>query len=113
MKLGSAACLSSAMGIDLLRLNEYWRFYPIIGQIGIIMAKRKIFPDADAALEGVLFDGMTIMSGGFGLSGNPEHLIAGLLRNGVKELTVISNNCGADGDRKSVVWGKSVSVRVE
>src|SRR3546814_6927203 len=61
------------------------------------MAKRKIFPDADAALEGVLFDGMTIMSGGFGLSGNPEHLIAGLLRNGVKELTVISNNCGADG----------------
>src|SRR3546814_9675351 len=61
------------------------------------MAKRKIFPDADAALEGVLFDGMTIKSGGFGLSGNPEHLIAGLLRNGVKELTVISNNCGADG----------------
>src|SRR3546814_11267208 len=40
MKLGSAAWLSSAMGIDLLRLNEYWRFYPIIGQIGIIMAKR-------------------------------------------------------------------------
>src|SRR3546814_18925985 len=40
---------------------------------------------------------MTIMSGGFGLSGNPEHLIAGLLRNGVRHITVISNNCGADG----------------
>src|SRR3546814_2704729 len=39
---------------------------------------------------------MTIMSGGFGLSGNPEHLIAGLLRNGVRHITVISNNCGAD-----------------
>src|SRR3546814_20980024 len=97
MKLGSAAWLSSAMGIDLLRLNEYWRFYPIIGQIGIIMAKRKLFPDADAALEGVLFDGMTIMSGGFGLSGNPDHLLAGLLRNGSKELTPLSPTRGADG----------------
>lgn len=61
------------------------------------MAKRKIFPDADAALAELLFDGMTIMSGGFGLSGNPEYLIAGLLRSNVKDLTVISNNCGADG----------------
>jgi len=61
------------------------------------MAKRKIFPDADAALSGALFDGMTIMSGGFGLSGNPEHLIAGLLRSAAKNLTIISNNCGADG----------------
>src|SRR3546814_4513002 len=61
------------------------------------MTKRKIFPDAEAALAGVLFDGMTIMSGGFGLSGNPEHLIAGLLHSAVRELTIISNNCGADG----------------
>src|SRR3546814_16491165 len=61
------------------------------------MTKRKIFPDAEAALAGVLFDGMTIMSGGFGLSGNPEHLIAGLLASGVKDLTIISHNCGADG----------------
>lgn len=61
------------------------------------MAKRKIFADADAALEGVVFDGMTVMAGGFGLSGNPEHLIAGLLRRGVRDLTLISNNCGADG----------------
>lgn len=57
----------------------------------------KVYPDAKSALEGLLFDGMTIMSGGFGLSGNPENLIAALKDNGVKGLTVISNNCGADG----------------
>ncbi|MEO6340437.1 MAG: CoA transferase subunit A [Caulobacteraceae bacterium] len=58
---------------------------------------RKVYPDAKAALEGVLFDGMTIMSGGFGLSGNPEMLIPAIKDAGVKGLTVISNNCGADG----------------
>jgi len=57
----------------------------------------KIFKTADAALEGLMFDGMTIMSGGFGLSGNPENLIPAIKRSGVKNLTVISNNCGADG----------------
>src|SRR5687768_5102894 len=57
----------------------------------------KVFPDAASALEGVLFDGMTIMSGGFGLSGNPENLIPAIKASGVKDLTVISNNCGADG----------------
>src|SRR3546814_20849959 len=40
---------------------------------------------------------MTIMSGGFGLSGNPEHLSAGLLHSAVRELAIISSNCGADG----------------
>ncbi len=58
---------------------------------------QKVFADADSALEGLLFDGMTVMAGGFGLSGNPENLIAGVLKSGVKDLTVISNNCGADG----------------
>ena len=57
----------------------------------------KVYPDAASALEGVLFDGMTIMSGGFGLSGNPENLIPALKDAGIKDLTVISNNCGADG----------------
>jgi 3-oxoacid CoA-transferase subunit A len=56
----------------------------------------KVFRDAKSALEGCLVDGMTIMSGGFGLSGNPENLIAALKDSGVKDLTVISNNCGAD-----------------
>lgn len=57
----------------------------------------KVFPDPASALKGVLFDGMTIMSGGFGLSGNPENLIPAIKESGVKDLTVISNNCGADG----------------
>jgi 3-oxoacid CoA-transferase subunit A len=57
----------------------------------------KVYPDARTALEGVLFDGMTLMSGGFGLSGNPENLIVAVKNAGVKDLTVISNNCGADG----------------
>lgn len=58
---------------------------------------RKIFPDANAALEGLTFDGMTVMSGGFGLCGIPEKLIAGLRDSGVKGITVISNNAGVDG----------------
>src|SRR5580704_12813139 len=57
----------------------------------------KVYPSPRAALEGMLFDGMTIMSGGFGLSGNPESLIPAIRDAGTKELTVISNNCGADG----------------
>ena len=57
---------------------------------------QKVFKDARSALEGLLFDGMTVMSGGFGLSGNPENLITALKESGVKDLTVISNNCGAD-----------------
>ena len=56
----------------------------------------KIYPNPAAALDGLLFDGMTIMSGGFGLSGNPESLIPEIRHSGVKSLTVISNNCGAD-----------------
>jgi len=58
---------------------------------------RKIVSDAKAALEGLTFDGMTVMSGGFGLCGIPENLIAALRDSGVKGLTVISNNAGVDG----------------
>jgi 3-oxoacid CoA-transferase subunit A len=57
----------------------------------------KIYVSPSAALDGLLFDGMTIMSGGFGLSGNPESLIPEIRNSGVKSLTVISNNAGADG----------------
>ena len=57
---------------------------------------KKVYPDARAALDGLLFDGMTIMSGGFGLCGIPEKLIAALVESGVKGLTVISNNAGVD-----------------
>ena len=57
----------------------------------------KIYDSPRAALDGLLRDGMTIMSGGFGLTGNPESLIPEIRASGVKELTVISNNAGADG----------------
>jgi 3-oxoacid CoA-transferase subunit A len=56
----------------------------------------KVYSDANAALQGLLFDGMTIMSGGFGLCGIPEHLISAILDSKVKDITVISNNCGVD-----------------
>jgi len=57
----------------------------------------KIHASAAAALDGLLFDGMTIMAGGFGLVGNPEMLIPAIRDHGVRDLTVISNNCGAEG----------------
>ena len=57
---------------------------------------QKVYPDAKTALEGLLFDGMTIMSGGFGLCGIPENLILAIRDSGVSGLTVISNNCGVD-----------------
>jgi len=56
----------------------------------------KVRKSAAAALDGLLFDGMTIMAGGFGLCGIPENLIAEIRASGVKDLTVISNNCGID-----------------
>jgi 3-oxoacid CoA-transferase subunit A len=57
----------------------------------------KICRDARTALDGLLFDGMTIMAGGFGLCGIPENLILAIRDSGVKNLTVISNNAGVDG----------------
>ncbi|MEK7660969.1 MAG: CoA-transferase, partial [Pseudomonadota bacterium] len=57
----------------------------------------KIYPNAAAALAGLPQDGMTIMSGGFGLCGIPENLIVALRDSGAKNLTVISNNAGVDG----------------
>jgi 3-oxoacid CoA-transferase subunit A len=57
----------------------------------------KIYESPASALAGLLFDGMIIMSGGFGLSGNPESLIPVIRAAGTRNLTVISNNCGAEG----------------
>lgn len=58
---------------------------------------KKVQSNVADALEGVLFDGMTIMAGGFGLCGIPEALIYAIRDSGVKDLTVISNNAGVDG----------------
>ncbi|MFN3171174.1 MAG: CoA transferase subunit A [Hyphomicrobiales bacterium] len=58
---------------------------------------RKIYDTADSALDGLLDDGMLIAAGGFGLCGIPELLIDALVKSGVKDLTIASNNCGVDG----------------
>ncbi|HWK36758.1 CoA transferase subunit A, partial [Sphingomonas sp.] len=59
---------------------------------------RKLYSDAAAALDGVLFDGMTICAGGFGLCGIPERLIDAIRDAGTKDLTIASNNAGIDGE---------------
>src|SRR3954469_19182256 len=59
---------------------------------------QKIYSDAQSALEGLLFDGMTIAAGGFGLCGIPERLIDAIQASGVKDLTIASNNAGIDNE---------------
>ena len=58
---------------------------------------KKVYGSAKEALDGLLFDGMFIAAGGFGLSGIPELLIDALVASKVKDLTIASNNCGVDG----------------
>jgi 3-oxoacid CoA-transferase subunit A len=77
--------------MNFLRAGSHW---PVCGVLGGMA--QKVAKDAVEALQGRLFDGMTIMAGGFGLCGIPEHLILALRDSGVKDLTVISNNCGVD-----------------
>jgi 3-oxoacid CoA-transferase A subunit len=59
---------------------------------------KKIYPDAAAALDGLLFDGMTICAGGFGLCGIPERLIDAIRDSGATGLTIVSNNAGIDNE---------------
>ncbi len=59
---------------------------------------KKLYPDAKAALDGLLKDGMLIASGGFGLCGIPERLIDAIVESGVQGLTIASNNAGIDGE---------------
>ena len=61
------------------------------------MTSSKVYPNATAALHGLLRDGMTLMSGGFGLCGIPSELISAVRASGAKDLTIISNNAGIDG----------------
>ena len=58
---------------------------------------KKFCNSPDEALKDILFDGMTIMSGGFGLCGLPENLILAIKKSGVSNLSVISNNAGTEG----------------
>jgi len=59
---------------------------------------KKLYPTAEAALEGVLRDGLLIASGGFGLCGIPERLLDAVRDSGVKDLTFASNNAGIDNE---------------
>ena len=59
---------------------------------------QKIYPNAEAALEGLLFDGLFIAAGGFGLCGIPERLIDAIVAHGAKDLTIASNNAGIDNE---------------
>ncbi len=59
---------------------------------------QKIYSTAEAALEGLLFDGMTVAAGGFGLCGIPERLVDAIVASGVKDLTIASNNAGIDNE---------------
>ena len=59
---------------------------------------KKVYPNAASALDGLLFDGMTICAGGFGLCGIPERLIDAIRDAGTKDLTIASNNAGIDGE---------------
>ena len=74
----------------------------------------KVYPDANAALTGLLRDGMTIMAGGFGLSGIPQVLIAAIRDAGVTGLTVISNNAArkpADSEDGLILCRREPTLR--
>lgn len=66
----------------------------VAGTLPVVMDKT--YPSADAAVAD-MSDGITLLAGGFGLCGNPENLIAAIARKGIKNLSIISNNCGIDG----------------
>src|ERR1700761_1980508 len=63
----------------------------------MMQSSSKVYPNAAAALQGVVRDGITLMCGGFGVCGIPEKLIAALKESGARNLTVVSNNAGIDG----------------
>ena len=66
-------------------------------KVSLKATSKKVFPDAQSALRGVLKDGQTLMCGGFGVCGIPENLIDAVHALGVRDLTVVSNNAGLDG----------------
>src|SRR5580700_2161539 len=84
-----SGCLPCSMRRSQVELTKGWS-----GIRGKYM--NKVFDDAESALSGLLFDGMTIMAGGFGLCGIPENLILAIRDSEVRGITVISNNCGVD-----------------
>ena len=72
---------------------------------------KKVHADAKSALEGLLFDDMTIMAGGFGLCGIPENLIDAIRDSGVKGLTVVCNNAASTDGAWACCWTRARSGR--
>jgi 3-oxoacid CoA-transferase subunit A len=72
----------------------------------------KVYGSVEEALFGLLRDGMTIMAGGFGLCGIAEQCIDAIARSGVKQLTIISNNCGNQGQGLAVLLQRRQVARV-
>ena len=75
-------------------------------------ARSKVLGTPDAALDGLLRDGMTIGAGGFGLCGIPENLIAALVASGVRNLTIVGNNAGVDDFGMGLLLGRRQVRRV-
>jgi 3-oxoacid CoA-transferase subunit A len=75
-------------------------------------ARDKVCDGVGEALAGLLRDGMSIMSGGFGLCGNPEACIDAIAASGVRDLTIISNNCGNQGQGLAVLLQRGQVARV-
>src|ERR1700720_4044937 len=93
---------ASGLGVafSLSANSRDWRnsFVPFVQYVvKIFLHMSKVYPNATAALAGLLNDNMTIAAGGFGLCGIPENLIAALRDSGVKGLTIVGNNAGGDG----------------
>ena len=73
---------------------------------------QKIYPNVNAALEGLLFDGMVFASGGFGLCGIPERLLDAIQKSGVKNLLFASNNTGIDNEGVGKLLHDGLSIMI-
>src|SRR5580700_3369260 len=98
--MGCDSASGLPLPLSLLSNAHDWRnsFVPFVQyMVKISLHMSKVYPDAKAALAGLLHDNMTIAAGGFGLCGIPENLIAAVHDSGIKGLTIVGNNAGVDG----------------
>src|SRR5258708_12861165 len=93
-RMGARSAVSGRCASAAARASRWWwSGTSAVCRLNREVAMNKIVGNADDAVHDIK-DGAVIMSGGFGLCGNPENLIAAIHRKGVKNLTIISNNCG-------------------
>src|ERR1700731_2353766 len=97
--MGCDSASGLGLAFSLSANSRDWRnsFVPFVQYVvKIFLHMSKVYPNATAALAGLLNDNMTIAAGGFGLCGIPENLIAAVHDSGVKGLTIVGNNAGVD-----------------